>query len=56
MDGFWVVEMKSPAHAPRLEPYVHITTDVKKEEFSRMGKKKKEKKFVGWEPNLRDLN
>jgi hypothetical protein len=40
MDGFWVVEMKSPAREPRLGPNVH-TTDVKnKEEFEGMGKKK----------------
>jgi hypothetical protein len=39
MDGFWVVEMKSPARGPRLGTNVH-TTDVKKKEFERMGKKK----------------
>jgi hypothetical protein len=52
MDGFWVVEMKSPVRGPRLGPNVH-TTDVKKEESEGMGKKK-EKGFVG--TGLRDLN
>jgi hypothetical protein len=45
MDGFWVVVMKSSARGQRLGPN---TTDVKKDEFERMGE------FVG--RRLRDLN
>jgi hypothetical protein len=43
----WVVEMNSPARGPQLGPNVH-TTDMKKEEFERMGKKKDKRNLWGW--------
>jgi hypothetical protein len=51
MDGFWVVEMKSLARGPRLGPYVH-TTDVKKEKFERMGKKKEKRHLWGGDSEI----
>jgi hypothetical protein len=57
MDGFWVVEMMSPARGPRLGPYVH-TKDVNKEKKNLRGWEKRKRKIIfgdgsqRFEPNL----
>jgi hypothetical protein len=54
MDGFWVVEMKSPARGPRLGPNVHRCE--KKRNLRGWEKRKKKgicgEKTQGFGPNL----